>query len=148
MKIRPIELRDANAFVAQHHRHHKPVQGHRFSLAAWNDEQLVGVVICGRPVARLGGHPLEVLEVTRLCTDGTPHACSALYGAAARAARTLGYRRIQTYILASESGTSLKASGWRNEGSAGGGTWVRASRSRRTDQPMESKVKWAKEWSA
>ena len=154
MQLHPIELRDANAFVVRFHRHHKPVQGHRFSLSAWKEDALVGVVICGRPVARNGGDPLMVLEVTRLCTDGTRNGCSFLYGAAARAAQALGYRRIQTYILASESGTSLKASGWSCEGEAGGGQWKHSSEkqpdlwgnTRRTDQPTEKKTRWAKEF--
>ena len=73
MNVRPCELVDANAFVSLHHRHHKPVQGHRFSLSAWDDGRLCGVAIVGRPVARLAGSPVEVLEVTRLCTDGTPN---------------------------------------------------------------------------
>lgn len=149
--VRPIELRDANAFVGQHHRHHKPVQGHRFSLAAWDDDKLCGVVIVGRPVARLAGDPLKVLEVTRLCTDGTKNACSALYAAAARAGREMGYERIQTYILETEAGTSLRASGWVCEGPAGGGQWNHTNETaglwgsnRRTDQPTCGKMRWAR----
>jgi hypothetical protein len=58
---------DANAFILLHHRHHKPVQGHRFSVSAWNGEKLC------KPWPLLvgqwqdwAGHPLEVLEVTRV----------------------------------------------------------------------------------
>jgi hypothetical protein len=105
-----VELKAANAFVEELHRHHKRVQGHRFSLGAECDGRLVGVSVVGRPVG--GQHPGEWLEVTRLCTDGTDNACSFLYGASARAGRALGYGRIQTYILADESGVSLKAAGW------------------------------------
>ena len=145
MIIRPIELRDANAFVAKHHRHHKPVQGHRFSLQAIKNGVTVGVCIVGRPVARLGGHPLEVLEVTRLCTDGTKNACSALYAAAAKVGKAAGYKRIQTYILLVESGTSIKAAGWLSESLAGGGQWKHSDgKARRSDQPTGPKIKWAK----
>jgi hypothetical protein len=146
LRIKPIELRDANAFVALHHRHHKPVQGHRFSISVVDgDGQTRGIAIIGRPVARNAGSPSEVLEVTRLCTDGTPNACSMLYAAAARAGKTLGYKRIQTYILEVESGTTLKASGWVDEGSAGGGQWKHTDgKPRRTDQPTERKRRWAK----
>lgn len=98
-----IELADANAFVAEHHPHHKPVVGHKFSLGAILDGRLVGCAIVGRPVARMRDDG-ETLEVTRLCTDGTKNACSFLYGACARAAFALGYRRIGTYILATEQG--------------------------------------------
>jgi len=151
--VRPIELKDANEFVAKHHRHHRPVQGHRFSLSAWSGENLVGVVIVGRPVARLAGSPLEVLEVTRLCTDGTPNACSALYAAAARAGREMGYKKIQTYILETEHGTSLKASGWVCDGPAGGGQWNHTGETmglwganRRDDQPTCGKVRWSRDF--
>lgn len=79
-------------------------------------------------------------------TDGTQNACSMLYGACARAAQAIGFVRIQTYILESELGTSLRATGWTDMGGpAGGGQWVRASRrSRRSDQPTTMKRRYAK----
>lgn len=143
MNVSHVELRDANAFIAELHRHHKPVQGHRFSIGANHGGKLVGVAVVGRPVARLTDQR-TVVEVTRLATDGTKNACSFLYAAAARAAFELGYSRIQTFILASEPGTSLVASGWECLGTCGGGTWVRKNRDRRTDQPMELKTKYSK----
>lgn len=109
--VRPIELKQANAFVDELHRHHKPVRGHRFSIACYANEKLCGVAILGRPVSSKID-PLEVLDVTRLCTDGTFNACSKLYSACARAAREIGYKRIQTYVLDTETASSLKASGW------------------------------------
>lgn len=111
MHLVHVELAEANAFVEQLHRHHKRVQGHRFSLGAEIDGRLIGVSIVGRPVG--GQRPRDMVEVTRLCTDGTPNACSFLYGASARAAAALGFVRIQTYILKAETGASLKASGWK-----------------------------------
>lgn len=110
LELRHVELREANAFVEEHHRHHSRIQGHRFSLGAWKDDRLVGVAIVGRPVG--GQHQNDWLEVTRLCTDGTTNACSFLYSAAARAGKALGYDRIQTYILREETGVSLRATGW------------------------------------
>ena len=111
-----IELGEANAFVEQLHRHHKPVVGHLFSIGAEQDGKIVGVAIVGRPVSRHRDDG-TCAEVTRLCTDGTKNACSFLYGACARAAFAIGYRKIGTYILASEPGTSLvggrMASDWR-----------------------------------
>ena len=86
-----------------------------------------------------------MLEVTRLATDGSPNACSFLYGAAARAAVALGYDKIQTYILDSEPGTSLLAAGWVSEGEAGGGQWKHTDgKARRTDQPNGKNQRWAK----
>ena len=127
------------------HRHHVPAVGHRFSIGAINaDGHLVGAAIVGRPIARLAGHPRAVLEVVRLVTDGTPNACSMLYAAAARAGTAIGYQRIQTYILGTEPGTSLKASGWVNEGAAGGGQWKHTDgKPRRSDQPQCVKQRWA-----
>jgi hypothetical protein len=110
MKLVHLELAQANAFVVRHHRHHGRIQGHRFSIGAMHDGRLVGVAVVGRP---LGGQCQDRwVEVTRLCTDGTPNAALLLYGACARAATALGYVRIQTFILKSESGVSLKAAGW------------------------------------
>ena len=125
----PLTLEEANEFVSQHHRHHKPVVGHKFSIGAVNGNDICGAVIVGRPVARMRDDGLT-LEVTRLCTDGTRNACSFLYGAAARAAFALGYKRIGTYIRKDEPGTSLVASGWRMIGEAPGRSWSVPSRPR------------------
>ena len=82
-------------------------------------------------------------EVTRLATDGSRNACSILYAAAARAADAMGFNRIQTFTLPEEGGASLRASGWTNDGEAGGGDWNSTSRGgRRTDQPMMVKTRW------
>jgi len=141
----PVELKEANAFIAALHRHHQPVIGHRFSIGCADESgELHGVAVVGRPVARLAGHPRDVAEVTRVATDGTYNACSMLYAAAARACKAMGFRRIQTYTLPSEGGASLRASGWIDEGPAGGGQWKHTDgRPRRTDQPTEVKTRWA-----
>ena len=55
----------------------------------------------GRPVSRYLDDGLT-LEVNRLCTTGAENACSMLYGAAARAARAMGYQKIITYTLDTE----------------------------------------------
>lgn len=146
MRVVPLTLKQANALVSSLHRHHKPVRGHRFSLGLFTDTGvLVGAAICGRPVARNAGDPGEVLEVTRLVTNGEKNACSQLYGACAKVAKYMGFRRIQTYILDSEPGTSLKAAGWVDEGPAGGGQWRHTDgKPRREDQPTELKRRWAK----
>ena len=142
----PIELAEANALVAAWHRHHQAVQGHRFSIGVVDgDGVLHGAATVGRAVARLGGSPRSTLEVTRLVTDGTHNACSLLYAAAARAGRAMGYERIQTYVLDSETGVSLRAAGWEYEGEAGGGQWKHTDgKPRRTDQPTGLKGRWAK----
>lgn len=141
LDLLPISLAEANAFVQHHHRHHRPVVGHKFSLAAVKEDRLVGVAIVGRPIARFRDDGLT-LEVTRLCTDGTRNACSFLYGAAARAAFALGYQRVGTYTLAEEGGVSLRAAGWNLIGERGGGSWSRASRSRADRHPIQAKLLW------
>ena len=125
-----MDLEGANEFVLRHHRHHKPVIGHKFSIGAAFNCELVGVVIVGRPVSRHRDDGMT-LEVTRLCTNGTKDAPSFLYGAAARAAFAMGYRRIGTYIRKDEPGVTLKAAGWRLIGETPGKTWSVPSRPRK-----------------
>jgi len=135
----PLPLDEANAFVAEHHRHHKPVVGHKFSIGAVMGDSVVGVVIVGRPVSRRRDDGLT-LEVTRLCTDGTRNACSFLYGAAAKASHALGYKRIGTYILKSEPGSSLAAAGWKMISETPGKSWSVPTRPRVDTHPLEPRL--------
>lgn len=113
LEVRPITQREAFAFIREHHRHHRPPVGAKFVLSCYWFDHLVGVSVVGRPVSRVFDDGWTA-EVTRLCTDGwTPHVASKLYAASWRAARAMGYKRLITYTLASESGTSVKAAGWR-----------------------------------
>lgn len=145
LEITPITLRQANAYVEQYHRHHGPTVGHKFSIGVCEEGKLVGVCICGRPVGRHLDDG-KTLEINRLCTDGTKNACSILYGAAYRAAIAMGYKRVITYILESESGTSLKAAGFKCEGPAGGLEWNGRSKPQKANQyPHEMKQRWIKE---
>jgi hypothetical protein len=148
LRVVPFTIAQLNAYVTEHHRHHKPVQGHRFSLGLIDTDRTVTVGACsvGRPVARMVDQYMTA-EVTRLVTDGTPNACSVLYGAAARACKAMGFSKIQTYILAEESGVSLRASGWKLEAEVSGGDWNHSKKNagtRRTDQPQGAKQRWAK----
>ena len=139
-----IPLSESNKFVSVHHRHHKPVVGHKFSLCCRKNEKTVGVAIVGRPVSRHldDGY---TLEVTRLCTDGTRNACSFLYSAAWRAAKALGYKKIITYTLASENGASLRAAGWMCAGQAGGLRWTGKRKPREDLYPAEMKLRYEQE---
>ncbi|MQV97035.1 hypothetical protein GHK46_06165 [Sinorhizobium medicae] len=139
ISVVPMDLESANDWVSMFHRHHKPVVGHKFSLGAMKDNDIVGVVIVGRPVSRVRDNGWT-LEVTRLATDGTKNVCSFLYGAAARAGFALGYRRIGTYILASEPGISLRAAGWRQIGEVKGRSWSCTSRPRIDKHPTLDKL--------
>ena len=139
LKMMPISLADANDFVMRHHRHHTRAQGHKFSMAAVKDGEVVGVVIVGRPVSRHRDDG-STLEVTRLATDGTRNACSFLYAKAAKGAFALGYDKIGTYILDTEPGSSLRAVGWEEIGVRGGGTWNNAKRPRIDKHPLQKKI--------
>jgi hypothetical protein len=139
LTIVPLELAEANAFVRTHHRHHGEVRGHKFSIGVALGDKIVGVAIIGRPVAR-GRQDGLTLEITRLATDGTPNACSFLYGGGARASFALGYRRLGTYILKSESGVSLKAAGWRLVAEVRGRSWSCPSRPRVDKHPTQEKL--------
>lgn len=142
LHIIPCDLSEANAFVSQHHRHHGRVVGHKFSIACCTENEVIhGVAIVGRPVSRMLDDGWT-LEVVRLATDGTPNGCSCLYGACRRAAFALGYRRLITYILDTESGVSLLAAGWRCIGTAGGGSWNCPSRPRIDKHPTQKKLRF------
>lgn len=143
LTVIPLTLASANAAIVRWHRHHKPVLGHRFSLGVLDDTgTLRGALCAGRPVARMLDQDLT-LEVNRLATDGCPNACSALYGAARRAARAMGYTQIITYILDCEPGTSLRAAGWTLvKDRTGGGSWSTGTRPRTDTHPLGFKQLW------
>lgn len=144
LSLVPVSLKDANAFVKNHHRHHKPTTGHKFSIGCECDGQLVGVVIAGRPVSRYLDDG-RTLEVNRLCTTGERNACSMLYSAAARAAKAMGYKKIITYTLDTEPGVSLRASGWTCMGLAGGKRWTGKRRPAVDLCPPQMKLRYEKQ---
>lgn len=137
----PITLRQANAFVAAHHRHSKPVRGQKWSVGCSHAGELVGVAIAGRPVARelQDGFTIEIL---RVCTTGARNACSMLYGACCRAAAGMGYLWAITYTLASESGSSLRASGFLPVATVIDRQWDCSSRPRAERDLVGGKIRW------
>ena len=155
LSLVPCTISAAKHFVAKLHRHNKPPQGGLFAVGAARGGELVAVAIIGRPVAR-NLDDGKTCEVIRLCTDGSKNACSILYGAAARAAKALGWQRIVTYILASEPGTSLRAAGWTMEKEVPAeASWSRPSRPRmqtnlfgEEQRPACDKQRWARILSA
>ena len=142
LTIVPVTISEANVFVEKHHRHHKGVSGAKFCVGVTLDfDSMVGVAIVGRPVARFLDDDWT-LEVSRVATDGTKNACSALYGACRRATFALGYKKLITYTLPEEGGASLIAAGWKLIGEAGGGSWSVPSRPRIDKHPLQKKLKW------
>lgn len=136
LEFAPITLKEARAFVAEHHAHSEPPTGWKWGHAVVNGSDLVGVCTAGRPVARLIDAETTV-EVNRVCVrrdlprEFTWNGCSMLYAEAAREARRRGYTKIITYTLECELGTSLLAAGWTREAMTRGGSWSRRSRPRK-----------------
>lgn len=143
MNAVPLELKQANEFVDRLHRHHNSVYRDKFRVGCEHGGELVGVVQLGRPVSRCLDDG-RTIEVVRLCSDGTKDVCSFLYSRAARIAKEMGYKKIITYILDSESGVSLKASGWFKEADVRGHNWNCPSRPRATEAPTCDKQRWAR----
>lgn len=142
MQAVPNHIKEANTFVSKFHRHGLPTVGGKFAVAAWHDGRLVGVAIAGRPVARRLDDG-KTLVVLRVCTEGTPNACSFLYNRVRRDAHLMGYEKVVTYTLAEESGASLRAVGAKPVAAVEPQEWSVPSRPRKS-QPVYSKkkVRW------
>ena len=141
-KFQPISLKQANEFVSNHHRHNKPVAGHKFSIGLFDDERLISVAICGRPVARMADDGLT-LEVLRVCTDATRNANSMLYSRVKKIAQIMGYQKVLTYTLTEESGASLRAVGAQKSGLVKPREWSRKKRKRNSqDVYKKEKIRW------
>lgn len=112
LMVVPVTWGDVCTMVEKHHRHHPKPVGMKFCLGVAEGDEIVGVASVGRPVARHFDDGWT-LEVNRTCVVDAPNANSMLYGAAWRAAKALGYRRLITYTQQGESGASLRAAGWR-----------------------------------
>jgi hypothetical protein len=142
LTIVPTTLKVANAYIAQYHRHNRPVPGCISVVGVSDGERLRGVAVVGRPIARALDDGFTA-EVRRCCTDGAPNACSMLYRAAWRAVKALGYRKVITYTLPEEGGASLRASGFTlADANAGGGRWNRAGRRAADTHPTGKKLRW------
>lgn len=154
LSIKPITLKAANEYVNRYHRHHDGTRGCKFAISVYgDDDELHGVAICGRPVGRYYDDGVT-LEINRVCTDGTPNACSKLYGVCCRIAKEMGYSKVITYTLQSENGASLKASNFVCEGTAGGTHWTGQRNNENKDyqlslfdsksKPAEMKRRWVR----
>ena len=108
----PIKHLEAAEFVGNFHRHNKPPAGSVFCVGASDGAKLIGVAIVGRPVAR-NLDDGRTLEVTRCCVvdDAPKGSCSFLYARCWQAAKALGWQKLITYTLQSESGASLRGGG-------------------------------------
>lgn len=137
----PMTLRAARAYIDANHRHHRAPQGGLFAVGAEVDGQIVGCAIVGKPVARMLNDG-RTAEITRLCTNGTRNACSFLYRVCVRVARAMGYTRVLTYTLATESGASLRGAGFDFAARTKAESWSRPSRPRTDKHPTQQKLRW------
>lgn len=143
LRLQPVRWREAKAWIAERHRHLTAPTGWLFGIAAVNAEgEVVGVACVSRPVSRHLDDGWSA-EVSRCCTDGTPNACSCLYRACWRAVKAMGYRRLITYTLPTESGSSLRGAGFTLLGERGGGQWSRKDRPRAPAKQSEPKLLWS-----
>lgn len=143
LTVVPITFQEACKFIQKYHSHHKSPRGWKFGCAVALDNNVVGIAMVGRPVNRHLDNGWT-LEVTRCCTDRTPHVASKLYAACWRATRALGYQRLITYTLERETGTSLKAAGWKVLYKTKGGSWNCKARPRVDKAPTTPKRLWEK----
>lgn len=145
MKLIPIKQKDAKKFIDTYHRHNKAPRGSVFQIGLQKDNELIGCIMVGRPVSRNLDNGFT-LEVNRTCINGYhKNACSMLLGAAVRAAKALGWKKIITYTLPSECGSSLKGAGWTLEHhTSGSHSWN--NREYRQVQMFKgvSKKRWSK----
>ncbi len=116
VSIKPLTIKEANEFIKEHHRHHRPTARNngKWALAAVDDNSvIVGVVIASSPVSATYMDGLTI-ELTRLCVkEGAPKGvCSFLLSKSCSIWRSMGGVRVITYTLASESGASLRGAGW------------------------------------
>ncbi len=145
LETRPISYREASKFVKENHRHHTAPQGNKFSIALYDGEHVVGVIIAGRPVSRIQDDGIT-LEVTRCCVkEPYKNGVSKLYASVCRVAEVMGYKRVITYTLTEESGVSMKASNFELTKVSQGGSWNSKSRKRDNKHPVGKKFLWTKQ---
>jgi hypothetical protein len=150
LKICDVEWSVAREFVRAHHRHNAPPPGWKFGAGLTSGNELVAVMMAGRPVAPNIDHR-TVIEVTRVCVkDLQPralgwNACSMLYGYACQEARRLGFQRVITYTRPDEPGTSLLAAGFVRDGMTKGGSWHHKNRPRPNAPKPCRKQRWRRD---
>ena len=140
LRVVPLTLKHATAWVDRYHSHHPPPRGGLFAVGVADGERLCCVAIVSRPVARMLAASGPVAEITRVASDRTKHAASKTIAAAARMAIAGGYTRLVSYTLLGESGDSYVAAGWWPTAICHGGTWH--TRPGRTVTQTGVKIRW------
>lgn len=147
LRLAPCTVQAAKQYVRYHHRHNPRVQSGLFAVAVERADtgERVGVAIVGRPSSRVL-QARGMVEITRVCTDGTPNACSFLIARARRAAVALGYRpgNLITYTLVDEGGASIRGAGLRVAACVEARGWADASvaRAREDKHTIGDRFRW------
>jgi hypothetical protein len=142
LELVPVTLAEAKLFIAVVHRHNPKVVGARSCVGAAENGEMVGVALVGRPVNK---HLDDgwTAEITRVANEaGYKNACSFLFNAASKLARSMGYRRCFTYNQKRESGSSLRALGWKVLYDIRGRSWNTPSRPRMDKHTIEDRQMW------
>ena len=138
-EIGQINQRSAKKFIRKHHRHlPKPPAGWKFGGGAFdNDDNLIGVIWIGRPVARHYDDG-SLLEINRLCTiPNIPNLNTQLIAWAVKECKK-NYKKVRgliTYLRTYEKATVMQASNFFFVGVTGKGKW-------RRNNPEEPKQRW------
>jgi hypothetical protein len=150
LNLKPIGITEPNKFVDQYHRHNKWVSfGPRYAISVVDPSGTIwGVAIVSHPITRALNDNGYTAEVRRVCTksDAPLGCCSMLYSACWRTWKAMGGNRMVTYTLQAESGTSLKASGWRrvaaSKGHKVGQSWDTHPRKGKVEGTVTPQPKW------
>jgi hypothetical protein len=142
----------ARSWVEKVHRRIPPLTGAMWCIGLWDGVDMRGLAVVGRPSARLldvrARERVGTVEVIRVAVvESTPNGCSMLYGACARAGRSMGLDGMLTYIHDDETGVSLRAAGWVSDKVTDGGEWSRPSRQRELALDSKPKKRWWAAWS-
>ncbi|GAF66396.1 hypothetical protein BTS2_3297 [Bacillus sp. TS-2] len=144
-RTKPVNFKEACNFVNLHHRHHVSPQGHKFSVALFDGDIVIGIIIAGRPVSRFQDDGYT-LEITRCCVKSVyKNSISRLYAATCRIAKEFGFKRVITYTLTKELGTSMLASNFLLGKKSSGGSWNSKTRKRIDKHPLGTKYLWTKQ---
>lgn len=151
MKLVPVTVKRARAFVAEHHRHLPRLQGGLFAVGVELGGELVGVGLAGHPPrVWMGTGRVVISRVAARADlpgvgDHASPACTMILGALCRAAKALGYREAWTYTLPEEPGSSLRGAGFVDKGLTRDEEHDRPSRARRPVEVRTKKRRWMRE---
>jgi len=143
--VQPITWTVARRIIEQNHYLRYAPAGCKFCLGIFCSSELMGVMIYGRPIARLEDQ-VKTLELTRMFLFDSPKNSES---------RALGLRerwikknRLERRLIAyadtaqGHRGTIYRAANWKEVSKVPGYTWVRSSRKNRRGKIGGDKIKF------